>query len=202
MLSRLRKAWSPASADTRANQAWLEHTVADLRALGFFAGDDELSDQELAAQIASDHHVETGEVLTESTTAVEVQIACHDPSRVWWQTCPVKPGQEAWIQALRGWAEISRGAFDPCFALEQWQSPRGPVMVTFQHGNRHCELHPRLHHDRIDLAMLRSVNASIAGNEINFAVCAGAKPRAHVVVAVTPGEYLRLTGRGWPLAIP
>lgn len=201
MLSRLRAAWSHRDG-ARANSQWLTHTVADLRKLGFFAGEGELSDAELAAQIASDQLSDTGEPFTGSSPADEVLVAAHDPSRIWWNTCPAKPGKDAWIMALRGWAEISGGSFDPSFTVEQWQSPRGPLTVSFLQGSQHCTVHPSLAQEHIDLSVLAAVNESISGSGRSFVVCPVAGPRRALVLSVTPAEYLALTRRGWPLTIP
>ena len=136
-----RRAAATARAELRV-RTWLVRAVEDLRRLGFFAGDADLTAAELAAQIQADYLAESGRPLAEARAHTDLLLAKQDPSRVWCQRSSDSRTANSYAEVLRSWAEISRGAFDPVFIEERQASPRGPITVKFVHGGHDVALHP------------------------------------------------------------
>lgn len=206
--ARLRAVWAPPwtrrtapAAEVRASR-WLVRAVEDLRRLGFFAGDADLTATELAAQIQADHLADSGRPLAEATVHADLLIAKQDPSRVWCQRISDAPAANGYPEALRSWAEISRGAFDPVFIDECWASPKGPVTLSFVHAGHDVALHPNCARPTFDLTILRPINQLIAATGIWFAVHEPCDDEA-IVIAVNAAEFEQLTKqRGWRLRAP
>lgn len=215
---------NPASATCDADPlppatgATIAQRVADLRAIGFFADQADLSPVDLTGYV-QDGIAETwgsvgdgsGDGAGSGTSApaphgtaevpaalLDLAVAQQDHARVWWQDleADVAPGNEVYVQTLAAWSEISGGVFDPGDITESWAGPTGPVTIRFRLADGTHELHPAYLEDWIDPGILAQIDALIAGSGRRFELYKGFDQTAFVIVLTDP-ERRALEAPGW-----
>lgn len=174
--------------------------VSALRVLGFFA-DPDATDAEVAAAVVDDHLAMWGRPLSPDDELLDLELLRFDPARVWWEDteADVGAGNGAYVEALEGWATISRGALEPADVTESWETPRGPVRIRFVHGGRRHELVARYLGDHLDMAVLDQLNDVIAGSPYRFRMLSPFDQTAFVIACTAP-ERRGLEERGWSFA--
>jgi hypothetical protein len=201
-----------------ATDATIAQRVADLRAIGFFADQADVSATDLTGYVqdgiaetwgsagdGSGDGAGSGASAPVSSGAAEVPpalldlaVAQQDHARVWWQDleADVAPENEVYVQTLAAWSEISGGAFDPGEISESWAGPTGPVTIRFRLTDGTHELHPAYLEDWIDPGILAPIDALIAGSGRRFELYKAFDQTAFVIVLTDP-ERRALEARGW-----
>jgi hypothetical protein len=176
--------------------------VAALRRMGFFA-DRTGPDRIVTRGIVAEYRAMWGRDPGVHDPLLDLELLRFDPDRVWWEDTEqdVAPSNGAYIEALQGWAAISRGAFQPTEVDERWDTPRGPVRINLTHAGQSRELVAQFLSDYLDLGLLDQLNHIIADGPYRFLVHAPFDQTAFVT-ACTGDERQRLEGRGWRFAGP
>lgn len=182
------------------SESWLKESLAYFRGLEFYPGDFE----EWLKRIQAYPQEEYGESWEhwigqcKTQQAADSAVLALDAGRVWWRDLEcVYPGEQAYVQVLLEWSAISRGAFDPQKVSEIWESPDGPVQLSFQAKGR---LYQHLHQggDYLDMKLLTLVNQAIAFTPYCFEVLFDSIGDGNYVVVLTKSEKTELqTKRGW-----
>jgi len=82
--------------------------------------------------------------------------------------CDVCSGDNAYVDCLNEWAELSSGIFNPTDVKEEWASEKGPITVNFTLNGKPCILFPEFQDDWLDLMVLVSINDLIAKTGYQF----------------------------------
>lgn len=178
----------------------LLQTLAELQALGFYAG---FAGPGLALRHVKDYYgLDWPDVLAGARTpaGLDQLLLWPDERRVWCRDLEgVYPGEEAYATTLREWAGISRGLFEPQEVLERWHTPLGPVEVTWKAAGRAFRLdHPDGHDDFLHhLALMRQVNQGLRDPAYRFVACDDYPGDCRFVVVLHEREQRLLRGRGW-----
>lgn len=180
----------PAPAPPRS---WVIESLHYFRALGFFAADEALSDEELAGRLQKNNAEEWGMPVAPPDSQADLMLLRLDAERVWWEDteADVCEGNGVYVDTLRAWGRISRGAFSPTDIDERWNSGRGPIRVSFKHRNRTEELHPDYCDDYLDMTLLDDINRMIHPAGYVFSTYFPFDQTAFVVV-LTENEKKRL----------
>lgn len=196
-----------------ATDATIAQRVADLRAIGLFADQAELSEADLTAYVkdgiaetwgsAGDGSGQTAASVPSGSVELppamlDLAVAQQDHARVWWQDleADVAPENEVYVQTLAAWSEISGGAFDPGDITETWAGSKGPVTVRFSLADGVHELHPAYLEDWIDPGILAPIDALIASSGRRFELYKAFDQTAFVI-ALSDLERTALEARGW-----
>jgi hypothetical protein len=179
---------------------WYVDAARYFRAMGFFSKYSGLSDEELASRLMDDVSREWDGPCPPGTEKdpqkADVYLLTTDRGRVWHGDLEfVYPGENAYVQFLNGLAAISRGAFRPIYATEEWKGERGPVEVEFTAGGRKYKFVHR-GGDMLDPAIVRTINDSIKDSGVRFEACDNLG-MPNFIVALRPDEKARLGERGW-----
>lgn len=210
---------APCDADPLppASEASIAKRVADLRAIGFFADQAELSATDLTAYV-QDGIAETwgssGDASEPGSgqppapdpsgpvelppAMLDLAVAQQDHARVWWQDleADVAPENEVYVQTLAAWSEISGGVFDPGDITERWGGPAGPITIGFRLADGTHELHPAYLEDWIDPGILAPIDALIASSGRRYDLYKAFDQTAFVIALSVP-ERQALEARGW-----
>jgi hypothetical protein len=174
----------------------LDERVRGLRDIGLFA-DASSTDAELAAEVEAAIAETWGEVPEDDPT-VELLIAEQDRSRVWWRDleADVAEGSDVYAVTLGEWAAISGDSFVPTSIVETWESPTGPITVSFELEGAAHVLEPEYLEDWIDIRILGDINELTSVEGRDFALVKAFDQTAYVI-SLTTSEQRALEGRGW-----
>jgi hypothetical protein len=78
------------------------------------------------------------------------------------------PGNDAYVSSLEALANISRGVFKPTNIRERWDTPDGPIRITFQLGSQRKELKVETWGGAFDFRILLQLNGLLAQTEYRF----------------------------------
>jgi hypothetical protein len=169
--------------------------------MGFFAQYGNLSEAELARQVKSavarDWDTPFPERAMEDVQAADMFLLMADRNRAWYGDLErVYRGANAYVEVLREWSAISRGAFMPEAITETWKGDAGPVDVEFTlQGKRHRFMHTG--GDMIDTRILALINRLIVPSGYAFEACDNLGMPSFILVLTKP-EKARLTAeRKW-----
>jgi hypothetical protein len=202
---------------------WIVEAVRYYRGLGFFSEHAALSDEALAQHVESLIEDEWGETFTadqsgpmvvdewgdtltspENVRFAELTLLRADSARVWWEDteADVCAANQVYVETLRAWAGISRGAFSPREITETWESDEGPITVRFTLDGDERTLHPEYLDDWLDMEILVPLNGWLRHTGYAFELYEAFDQTAFLVV-LTPDEKQRLEReRGWRFAWP
>lgn len=144
------------------------------RNLGFFNKDKSLTSQEFDNKImefykgfkdwnpfdSSDYYDEFA----------DLYLLEGDQDRVWLEDTEADVSKEnnVYVDTLKWWSHISRGAFEPSDITETWGTEEGPVTVSFTLFGQKKEIHPEYSYDYIDLRILKEINEMIKDSGYEF----------------------------------
>jgi hypothetical protein len=176
--------------------------VAALRRIGFYA-DRTGPDRIVTRDIVAEYRGMWGREPDARDPLLDLALLRFDPDRVWWEDTEqdVAPSNGAYVEALQGWADNSRGAFQPTEVEERWDTPQGPVRINLTHAGQPRELVAKYLDDYLDLGLLDQLNHIIADGPYRFLVHAPFDQTAFVTTC-TGDERQHLEGRGWRFAGP
>lgn len=185
---------------TAAAEGPVLDAVAALRRIGLFA-DREGPDSIVTGDLVAEYNRMWGRDPDARDPLLDLELLRFDPDRIWWEDTEqdVAPSNGAYVEAIAGWAAISRGAFGPTQVEERWDTPRGPVRINLTHAGQPRELVAQYLDDYLDLAVLGQLNDIIADGPYRFRVHAPFDQTAFVI-ACTEDERQRLEARGWRFA--
>jgi hypothetical protein len=169
------------------------------RGLGFFAKHASLSDEALADELERIRRDEWESHLDAKAIMDQLVLANWDKDRVWWEDAYEWLGDVGtmYADALRGWAQISRGTLRPSDIEESWETPDGPVRLDFSQDGKRYRLAPEAAGETLDINMLGPINALIAPSGMRFETVDTTDQTTYLLV-VTPSEKSALAARGWP----
>lgn len=172
--------------------------VAALRRIGLFADRAGVSDAEVAAEVEASVLETWGEPIANDDPFVDLLVAEQDAARVWWRDleADVSEANNVYVDALRGWADISVGAFSPEGVVETWAGEEGPIEVTFEVDGATHTLTPAYIEDWIDPGILVPINELIAESGRRFELYKAFDQTA-LVLALTDEERSAFEARGW-----
>ncbi len=175
--------------------------VRALRPLGFFA-DRSGTDQDVAVALLDDYRASWGRDPALDEQLLDLELLRFDPQRAWWEDteADVGPVNEAYVEALRGLAAISRGALRPVGITETWESPIGPVRIRLSQEGRDHEIVARYLDDYLDMGILDGLNRVVTASPYRFRMYAPFDQTAFVIACDEPERRL-LEERGWSFAI-
>ena len=78
------------------------------------------------------------------------------------------PGNDAYVSSLEALANISRGTFNPENLKETWDTPEGPIRLSFDFAGRKRELKMDLWGGAFDFRILLQLNSLLSGTEYRF----------------------------------
>lgn len=117
---------------------WLFDAIEFYRPLGFFKafkGDDEALVDKLLPLLEEQQE---GQELTEAdleSPELDLFFLSFDPARTLYENinfgASLGPGLEAYVNIIKTLAHISRGTFSPTEISERWESPEGPIALSF-----------------------------------------------------------------------
>ncbi|MGF7035050.1 hypothetical protein J2T17_006042 [Paenibacillus mucilaginosus] len=180
-----------------------EERVADAakyyRAMGFFAPDASMTEQQFTEKFR-DFHKNFGEeqdwnpYYAKSAYSMQgdLYLLGEDAGRVWLEDteADVGKGSGVYVQALQRWSEISRGAFNPTDIVETWGSEEGPVTVSFTLNGQRKTVYPLFYNDFMDMDILRDINRMIRDTGYQFAV--NVIDQMVFVTVLTPEEQRKI----------
>jgi hypothetical protein len=186
---------TPSPPTTRVLEA-----VRALRSIGFFA-DRTGSDEDVAAALVDDYRASWGSDPDDDGELLDLDLLRFDQDRAWWEDteADVLPGNDAYVEAMLGWAAISRGALHPEAVSESWDSPTGPVRIRLSQDGRAHEIVARYLDDYLDMGVLDGLNRVIAESPFRFRIYTPFDQTAFVV-ACDERERRLLEERGWSFA--
>lgn len=158
------------------------------RQMGFFEKFSNLSDEELVNKLreVDEFSMKSGE---------DLDLLSIDKDRVWWEDmeADVFAENKVYVDTLKGWSRIARGAFKPTKITETWRGEEGPVKVEFTlDGIRHC-INPEFLEDWLDLEpVLKKVNELILGSGYQFMVSNDIGDQTAYIVVLTEEEKEKL----------
>ncbi|OCT16902.1 hypothetical protein A8709_00890 [Paenibacillus pectinilyticus] len=93
-----------------------------------------------------------------------------DQDRVWLENteADVAKGKNVYVDTLKWWSDISRGAFLPSDITETWGTEDGPVTINFNMYGQKRTLHPEVDYDYLDIGILKEINAMIKDSGYEF----------------------------------
>lgn len=167
--------------------------IGTCRQLGFFSRYQGLSDADVLQNLAARH----GDSIRQIDS--ELEMAQSDESRfLYIYLKDADPTEEKYVDELREWAKISRGAFKPLRPQEAWESESGPVLLRFSLGGHRHILRLRSGGGYLDLAgMLLGINQLIAPGGSQFEALEVVNDDSADLLLLTPAEKARLVERGW-----
>lgn len=202
---------------------WMVEAVRYYRGVGFFSQYGALSDEALAEQAEAAVEDEWGDTFTmgqagpvvvdewgdtfrlpDHVPFAQLTLLRADATRVWWEDteADVCATNQVYVETLRAWAGISRGAFSPQDVTETWESDEGPITVRFTLDGVERTLHPECLDDWLDLEILVPLNDWLRHTGYAFELYEAFDQTAFIVV-LTPDEKARLEReRGWRFAWP
>lgn len=133
--------------------------VGYFRKMGFFADYQDLPDEALAAKIQELHEKTWGTPLDPKHPLFDQYILLWDKKRVWCKPVEVAMGNDAYVNTLKEWAAISRGAFDPQDIKETWEGPEGPIEVAFKLADQQHTIHPEFLKSSLDDVITKDIYA-------------------------------------------
>jgi hypothetical protein len=172
--------------------------VVDLRRLGLFAGRTDTSDELLIEDVTRALADRWGDPADVPAPLLDLAIAEQDRGRVWWRDleADVVEGNNAYVQTLREWSEISVEAFRPTDISETWAADSAPATVSYQLDGETKTLSPAYFEDWIDPGILVPINESIEASGRRFELYKAFDQTA-LVMALTDQERRAFEGRGW-----
>ena len=78
------------------------------------------------------------------------------------------PGNEAYVSSLEALANISRGTLKPKNIKESWDTPEGPIRITFENDGEEHELKVETWGGAFDFRILLQLNALLADTQYRF----------------------------------
>jgi len=188
------------------------------RGLDFFSQYSDLSDEALAERLVTVIEDEWGQTFTadpggprvvdewgetisspDSVPFADLSLLRADSTRVWWEDteADVCKRNQVYVETLRAWADISRGAFSPQNIIEAWEDEAGPVSVTFMLDGVERRLQPEYLDDYIDMGIVVPINGWIRKTGYAIELYEAFDQTAFVVV-LTPDEKRKLEQeRSW-----
>lgn len=200
---------------------WMIEAVRYYRGVNFFSTYSALSDEELAQQLSAEIQDEWGESFTVGQTGpqvvgewgdvirvpdnvpyAELTLLRADSTRVWWgdTEADVCAGNQVYVETLRAWSGISRGAFLPEDIIECWESDEGPISLTFVLDGAERTLRPAYLDDWIDMEIVVPINDWIRHTGYAFEVYKAFDQTAFVVVLTQTEKQQLARERGWRFA--
>ena len=172
--------------------------VTALREIGLFAGEVDVPDTELAAEIDDAIEEQWGTDLAPDDPLRDLAVAEQDLDRVLWMDleADVVAENEVYVTVLADLGSISVGAFAPSDVVETWAGEAGPISVAFEMGGARHEIRPGYLEDWVDPMILVPINELIADTGRRFESYKAFDQTAFVM-ALTDAERQALEGRGW-----
>ena len=166
------------------------------RNFGFFEQDWALSSQEFDNKFLALYNKKTDWDPFDSSKHydpyAELYLLYQDTDHVWFEDteADVAKGKDVYVNTLKAWSQISRGAFRPSNISETWDSEEGPVTISFTLNGQKKVIHPGYVDDYIDINILKDLNDMIQGTGYEFV--AVQVDQAVFVTVVKADEKLKL----------
>ncbi len=183
---------------SQENYSYVVDSIRFFREMGFFIEFDNLSDEEIIAEIldvwGSD---DLGDIVSSKEPKPErdCTILAADRSRVWAMSLEgVLRGADAYVELIHEWAAISRGVFTPKSVRETWPKVEGdPVHIMFAvETQEYLFVHKNGWDDYIDTNILRVINQSIAHTPYRFEGCRNCIDICRCILVLTAKEKAKL----------
>lgn len=154
---------------------WLRDAVTFYRPRGFFCqiqGDTEVVVAKLMPYLTTQY---TGDTITmddlESPEFDLFFLSC-DPFRSLYDSMEfgdfLAKGNDAYVATVQALAKVSRGTFIPKDVKEEWDSPEGPIRLTFEFEGREQTLKVDLWDGMFDFRLLLQLNQLLWKTEFRF----------------------------------
>ncbi len=178
---------------------WLGHSVQYFRAMGFFGQYVEWPDMVLATHLEQLYRQTWKRNFDPEDPLADFHLLKADVKRVWWEETAgrVKPSVEAYAESLPLWGAIARRVFIPRAITEDWETPRGPIVVSFVLEDAPHFVKAKVNGARLDVDILTDLNLLIEHSGIRFE-CVRPDDASAFIVALTHEEKSLLHHeRGW-----
>jgi len=141
-----------------------EDVVRFYQELGFFAG-------KHPSEVLGQYHEEFGDSLNPAKSWDDVFLLSLSKEAVWASDPEADVCAEnlVYTEALKEWAAISSGAFNPTQVQEDWKGESGPVKLNFSLGENSVTVTPQYLEDWVDLDVLQQINTQIESSGRQFA---------------------------------
>ncbi len=132
--------------------------VGRLRSCGFFGSQKDLSNEELSKQLwqKAAAQFEVGQLEEffdpKEVELFELSLAQLDEKRVWWKEmeCGIVQGNDAYVQILKEFEQLSDGHFCPTNSVEKWETAEGPISLSFECQGKPYNYQPDFKYDWLD----------------------------------------------------
>ncbi|MEN6624820.1 MAG: hypothetical protein ABFD69_01180 [Candidatus Sumerlaeia bacterium] len=186
----------PASEDFRN---WLMAQIRTLRSLDFFKADKELSDEALFEKLMARITDEYGDELTELRVR-PCMVGALDEERVLIQDMEDDGclNEDGWVEFIRNWARISRGAFRPENIEARLDADETRAEVRFDAGGRRHTLVFKVDGDWLDFTFADKLDPFVADAGFRYEVERSDHGQCSFLVVINDEEAKRLrTEAGW-----
>lgn len=173
--------------------------VRYFRNLGYFADYRALSDEALATKLRELHERQWGIPLDPELPFFDQFLLLWDKKRFWVNTVHLNVAMDTgvYVKVLKEWAAISQGSFEPQDIKETWESPEGPIEVTFTLDGQQHSLHPEFMQTTLDDRISAEINGFTKDSGYYLVNFASLAPNA-VIFFTTKKELAKLIGqRRW-----
>lgn len=207
-------------------ESWVREALAFYRPLGFFSHY-QGSDAAVVSKLARNLLESSSDTITEEdldAPEFDLFFLSLDPLRCLYSSMHfgefLAPGNDAYVASLEALAAISRGAFKPTNIKETWDTPEGPIRLSFDFEAMPREIKIETWDGAFDFRILLQLNGLLAKNDyrfemaplddILFVTVLGAQERYRLeqyrelafMVLSLPRTFRPLQTLGAPLALP
>ncbi|WP_442603144.1 stalk domain-containing protein [Paenibacillus sp. KN14-4R] len=147
------------------------------RKAGFFASDKHLTNQQFDQKFEKVYKDRVNEdwdpfdSKKDSTFFADLFVLLEDKDRTLYEELEmdVIQGNNKYVETLKKWSTISRGAFNPTDISEQWATGEGPVTVSFTLNGQKKSVHPVYSGNLLDPTIIEEINIMIKDTGYQFA---------------------------------
>ena len=153
--------------------------ISILRKCGFFEKFKKLTDKEVLEELHTIRIYEYSKIFEKKydpgMELDEFDLACLDKSKMVYLDLEfdVCAENNAYVDVIKMFSNLSNGSFNPRNITEKWQSPSGPITIEFELNDEIIKFNPKYSEDWLDSKVFEVCNEKIKAKKTRIVECLG-----------------------------
>ncbi|MHC0440948.1 hypothetical protein [Flavobacterium sp. 3-210] len=153
--------------------------ISILRKCGFFEKFKKLTDKEVLEELHTIRIDEYSKIFEKKydpgMELDEFDLACLDKGKMVYLDLEfdVCGENNAYVDVIKMFSNLSNGSFNPRNITEKWQSPSGPITIEFQMDDEIIKFNPKYSEDWLDSKVFEVCNEKIKAKKTRIVECLG-----------------------------